>query len=68
MYQLINKEQQYATALQFAVTRFVSALTERRDLISPQEHHLLFQNADEVRNHPTKHPQTSLISPHSCLE
>lgn len=48
MYQLINKEQQYATALQFAVTRFVSALSERKDLITPQDHHLLFQNSEEV--------------------
>lgn len=48
MYQLINKEQQYATALQFAITRFVSALSDRRDLITPHEHHALFQNSEEV--------------------
>jgi hypothetical protein len=48
MYQLISKEQQYATGLQFAVTRFVSALAERRDLITPPEHKILFQNSEEV--------------------
>ncbi|XP_066147516.1 uncharacterized protein PsGEF isoform X1 [Euwallacea fornicatus] len=48
MYQLITKEQQYATALQFATTRFVSALAERRDLITPSEHKLLFQNSEEL--------------------
>ncbi|KAJ8981014.1 hypothetical protein NQ317_019693, partial [Molorchus minor] len=48
MYQLISKEQQYATAFQFAMTRFVSALAERRDLISPAEHKTLFQNCEEI--------------------
>ncbi|KAF7267264.1 hypothetical protein GWI33_019497 [Rhynchophorus ferrugineus] len=48
MYQLIVKEQQYATALQFAITRFVSSLAERRDLITPSEHRILFQNCDEL--------------------
>lgn len=48
MYQLISKEQQYTTGLQFAVTRFVSALAERRDLITPSEHKILFQNSEEV--------------------
>ncbi|XP_044258396.1 uncharacterized protein LOC123007266 isoform X2 [Tribolium madens] len=48
MYQLIHKEQQYATGLQFAVTRFVSALAERRDLITPSEHKILFQNSEEI--------------------
>ncbi|XP_050293542.1 uncharacterized protein LOC126734076 [Anthonomus grandis grandis] len=48
IYQLIGKEQQYATALQFAITRFVSALAERRDLLSPAEHKALFQNCDEL--------------------
>ncbi|XP_045465500.1 uncharacterized protein LOC123674614 isoform X2 [Harmonia axyridis] len=48
MYQLINKEQQYATGLQFAVTRFVSALAERNDLITPSEHKVLFQNSEEI--------------------
>lgn len=50
MYQLINKEQQYVTALQFAVTRFVSALLERKDLITSHEHQVLFQNSEEVVN------------------
>lgn len=49
MYQLISKEQQYVTGLQFAVTRFVSALAERKDLITAREHKLLFQNSEEVR-------------------
>ncbi|XP_030756951.1 uncharacterized protein LOC115882842 [Sitophilus oryzae] len=48
MYQLIAKEQQYATALQFAITRFVSSLAERRDLITPSEHRILFQNCEEL--------------------
>ncbi|KAJ8954989.1 hypothetical protein NQ318_000421 [Aromia moschata] len=48
MYQLINKEQQYATGLQFAITRFVSSLAERRDLITPSEHRILFQNCEEI--------------------
>lgn len=49
MYQLISKEQQYATGFQFAMTRFVSALAERKDLITPLEHRILFQNCEEVR-------------------
>lgn len=48
MYQLLAKEQHYSAALQFAVTRFVSALAERRDLITPAEHRILFQNSEEV--------------------
>ncbi|VEN63141.1 unnamed protein product [Callosobruchus maculatus] len=48
MYQLISKEQQYATHLQFAISRFVSALNERKDLITPAEHRVLFQNCDEI--------------------
>ncbi|KAL1506136.1 hypothetical protein ABEB36_005555 [Hypothenemus hampei] len=48
IYQLIGKEQQYATALQFAITRFVSALAERRDLITSSEHKTLFQNCEEL--------------------
>lgn len=48
MYQIIAKEQQYVTGLQFAITRFVSALAERKDLITPTEHRTLFQNVEEV--------------------
>ncbi|CAG9817963.1 unnamed protein product [Phaedon cochleariae] len=48
MYQLISKEQQYATGLQFAITRFVSALAERKDLITASEHRILFQNCEEI--------------------
>lgn len=56
LYQLINKEQQYATGMQFAVTRFVSALAERRDLLTPHEHRVLFQNAEEVSALPANKP------------
>ncbi|KAF5307360.1 hypothetical protein FQR65_LT07077 [Abscondita terminalis] len=48
MYQLLAKEQQYAAGLQFAITRFVSALAERKDLISPVDHRILFQNSEEI--------------------
>ncbi|XP_056640815.1 uncharacterized protein LOC130447811 [Diorhabda sublineata] len=48
MYQLVGKEQQYALGLQFAIARFVSALAERKDLISPLEHRMLFQNSEEI--------------------
>ncbi|XP_031338107.1 uncharacterized protein LOC116167013 isoform X2 [Photinus pyralis] len=48
MYQVLAKEQQYTASLQFAITRFVSALAERKDLISPLDHRLLFQNSEEV--------------------
>ncbi|CAG9861476.1 unnamed protein product [Phyllotreta striolata] len=48
IYQLISKEQQYATGLQFAITRFVSSLAERKDLITPAEHRMLFQNSEEL--------------------
>lgn len=48
IYQLISKEQQYATGLQYAVTRFVSALKERKDLITNAEHKILFQNSEDV--------------------
>ncbi|ENN71717.1 hypothetical protein YQE_11640, partial [Dendroctonus ponderosae] len=48
IYQLISKEQQYATCLQFAITRFVSALAERRDLLTASEHKVLFQNSEEI--------------------
>lgn len=48
MFQLITVEQQYATGLQFAITRFVSALAERKDLVTASEHRTLFQNSEEV--------------------
>lgn len=51
MFQLLAKEQHYAAALQFAVTRFVSALAERKDLLTPQDHRILFQNSEEVYIH-----------------
>lgn len=48
MFHILAKEQQYATNLQFAVSRFVSALIERKDLITASEHRMLFQNSEEV--------------------
>lgn len=48
MYQLINREQHYVTALQYGVQRFTTALQERRDLISPTDHRTLFQNIEEI--------------------
>lgn len=54
MYKLLCKDQHYATGLQFAVTRFASALAERKDLVTPAEHRVLFQNSEEVR--PATHP------------
>ncbi|CAH0553429.1 unnamed protein product [Brassicogethes aeneus] len=48
MFQLISKEQTYATSMQYAVTRFVSALNERREILTPQEHRHLFQNVEEI--------------------
>ncbi|XP_049821007.1 uncharacterized protein LOC109602693 isoform X3 [Aethina tumida] len=48
IYQLISKEQTYSTALQFGVTRFVSALAERKDLLTAQEHKQLFQNVEDI--------------------
>ncbi|XP_017779494.1 PREDICTED: uncharacterized protein LOC108564844 isoform X3 [Nicrophorus vespilloides] len=48
MYQIITREQQYATSLQFSLARYVSALAERKDLIGANDHRTLFQNADEL--------------------
>lgn len=48
LYQLINREQHFVTALQYGVQRFASALQERRDLISPTDHRTLFQNIEEI--------------------
>lgn len=48
VYQLLHKEQQYALCLQFGISRFLLPLAERRDIITPHEHNVLFQNAQEV--------------------
>lgn len=48
LYQLINREQHYVTALQYGVQRFTAALQERRDLISQTDHRTLFQNIEEI--------------------
>lgn len=48
LYQLINREQHFVTALQYGMERFVTALQERRDLISPTDHRTLFQNIEEI--------------------
>lgn len=48
LYQLINREQHFVTALQFGIQRFTSALQERHDLISATDHRTLFQNIEEI--------------------
>ncbi|RZF40107.1 hypothetical protein LSTR_LSTR002510 [Laodelphax striatellus] len=48
VYQLLNLEQQFALCLQFGISRFLLPLAERRDVISPQDHSTLFQNAQEL--------------------
>lgn len=48
LYQLINREHHFVTALSFGMQRFVSPLHELKDLISQSDHRTLFQNLDEV--------------------
>lgn len=48
LYQLINSEQHFVTAIQYGMQRFVAPLQERTDLISPSDHRTLFQNLDEI--------------------
>lgn len=48
VYQLLRKEQQYALCLQFGISRFLLPLAERRDVMRPNEHQILFQNVQEV--------------------
>lgn len=48
LYQLINREQHFVSALQFGMQRFTLALQERTDLISASDHRTLFQNIDEI--------------------
>ncbi|XP_026323454.1 uncharacterized protein LOC113232829 isoform X4 [Hyposmocoma kahamanoa] len=45
---VIAREQHNATCLQFGLVRFVSPLAERADLITPNDHQLLFQNIEEI--------------------
>lgn len=44
----MSREQSYATALHFGVERFVAPLAERRHLLQPHEHQVLFQNLEEL--------------------
>lgn len=48
LYQLINREQHFVSALQFGMQRFVLSLQERADLISAGDHRTLFQNIEEI--------------------
>lgn len=48
LYQLINREQHFVTALQYGTQRFTAALLERTDLISNSDHKTLFQNIEEI--------------------
>lgn len=48
LYQLINREKHFVTALQYGIQRFTAALQERRDLISATDHRTLFQNIEEI--------------------
>lgn len=48
IYQLINREHHFVTALSFGMQRFVCPLQEQKDLISNSDHRTLFQNLDEV--------------------
>uniref|UniRef100_A0A182WAV6 DH domain-containing protein n=1 Tax=Anopheles minimus TaxID=112268 RepID=A0A182WAV6_9DIPT len=48
LYQLISREQHFINAINFGIERFVNPLRERKDLISPNDHKILFQNIDEL--------------------
>ncbi|XP_049804965.1 uncharacterized protein LOC126248203 [Schistocerca nitens] len=48
VYQLMYKEQHFAGVLQFGVSRFLLPLSERKDLLSSNEHQTLFQNCEEL--------------------
>ncbi|XP_014251593.1 uncharacterized protein LOC106667875 [Cimex lectularius] len=51
VYQLLGKEQQYALSLQFGIARFMLPLSERKDVITQNEHTILFQNTQELLRH-----------------
>ncbi|KAL1454997.1 hypothetical protein WDU94_009123 [Cyamophila willieti] len=46
--QLVNTEKSYIACLQFGIARFLAPLQERKDLCSPKEHAVLFQNSQEL--------------------
>uniref|UniRef100_A0A8D9A3D9 Rho1 guanine nucleotide exchange factor 1 n=1 Tax=Cacopsylla melanoneura TaxID=428564 RepID=A0A8D9A3D9_9HEMI len=46
--QLVNTEKSYIACLQFGIARFLTPLQERKDLCSPKEHAVLFQNSQEL--------------------
>ncbi|XP_037935633.1 uncharacterized protein LOC119669703 [Teleopsis dalmanni] len=46
--QLISREQNFISTLHFGMQRYVQALQDRKDLISPNDHRTLFQNIDEL--------------------
>ncbi|KAI5726801.1 hypothetical protein M8J76_008823 [Diaphorina citri] len=46
--QLVNTEKSYIACLQFGIARFLLPLAERKDLCSPKEHVVLFQNSQEL--------------------
>lgn len=48
LYQLINREQHFVTAIQYGIQRFAAPLLERRDVISQTDHRTLFQNIEEI--------------------
>lgn len=48
LHALVLREQHYAQSMQFGVERFVLPLAGRTDILTPQEHKLLFQNCEEV--------------------
>ncbi|XP_065343391.1 uncharacterized protein LOC135941683 isoform X3 [Cloeon dipterum] len=48
IYQLLQKLQQFALAMRFGVDRFLVPLADRKDLLSSQDHFILFQNSEEL--------------------
>uniref|UniRef100_A0A182NN73 DH domain-containing protein n=1 Tax=Anopheles dirus TaxID=7168 RepID=A0A182NN73_9DIPT len=48
LYQLISREQHFINAINFGIERFVNPLRERKDLISQNDHKIMFQNIDEL--------------------
>lgn len=51
VYQLLQRLQQFALAMRFGVDRFIVPLADRKDLLSSQDHFILFQNSEEVRTY-----------------
>ncbi|CAB3373666.1 Hypothetical predicted protein [Cloeon dipterum] len=48
IYQLLQKLQQFALSMRFGVDRFLVPLADRKDLLSSQDHFILFQNSEEL--------------------